>query len=80
MLQDQLGIVRFEPFKSQFLSAYSQSRVAFQAIPLLPPLFGYPHRNWKDAGAKNGVPAVALKLSDLVNKLQVRIDCILDMF
>ena len=73
MLQDQIGVVRFEPFKEHFLSAYSQSRVVVEAIPLLPPLFGYPHRNWREAGAKAGLPATALRLSDLSNRLQVRI-------
>ena len=73
LLQDQIGVVRFEPLKEHFLSAYSQSRVVVEAIPLLPPLLGYPHRNWREAGAKGGLPATALRLSDLSNRLQVRI-------
>ena len=71
MLQDQLGVVKFDPFKTHFLRAYSQSRIIVPAIPLLPPLNGYPHRNWREAGAKAGLPAIALKLPDLVNRLQV---------
>ena len=31
---------------------------------------GYPQSNWKDAGPKNGLPAVGLKLNDLVQRLQ----------
>jgi len=38
----------------------------------LPPLNAYPQSNWKDAGPKNGLPAVGLKLNDLVTRLQVR--------
>ncbi|XP_003387772.1 PREDICTED: coatomer subunit alpha-like [Amphimedon queenslandica] len=71
LLQDQIGVIRFEPFKEHFLSAYSQSRVVVEAIPLLPPLLGYPHRNWREAGAKGGLPATALRLSDLSNRLQL---------
>ena len=65
------GVVNFEPLKTHFLSAYAQGRVVVQGIPLLPPLFFYPHRNWREAGARGGLPATALKLSELVNRLQV---------
>jgi len=34
-------------------------------------LYGYPHRNWKDAGPKGGKPAIGMKLADLVQRLQV---------
>jgi len=30
----------------------------------------YPQSNWKDAGPKQGLPAVGLKLNDLVQRLQ----------
>lgn len=70
LLHDQLGVIRFEPFKSHFLTAYTQGRVLVQGIPLLPSIFGYPHRNWREAGARGGLPAVSLKLTELVNKLQ----------
>ena len=36
----------------------------------MPSVFSYPHRNWREAGAKSGHPAVWVKLSDLVLKLQ----------
>ena len=30
----------------------------------------YPQSNWKEAGPKTGLPAVGLKLADLVARLQ----------
>ncbi|XP_064393238.1 coatomer subunit alpha-like isoform X1 [Halichondria panicea] len=45
LLNDQLAVVNFEPFKALFMSAYSQSRTAITGIPLNPPLYGFPHRN-----------------------------------
>ena len=33
-------------------------------------MYGYPQSNWKEAGPKNGLPAVGLKLNDLVQRLQ----------
>jgi len=41
----------------------------------LPPLFGYPHRNWKEAGARGGQPAVGLRLNSLVQRLQAGYQC-----
>ncbi|MFX4362300.1 hypothetical protein ABTA33_19380, partial [Acinetobacter baumannii] len=43
----------------------------YQALPCLPSMYSYPNRNWKDAGLKNGVPAVGLKLNDLIQRLQL---------
>ncbi|XP_076090931.1 coatomer subunit alpha-like isoform X1 [Mytilus galloprovincialis] len=71
LLHDQVGVVSFDTYKQLFLQTYSRSRTCFQGIPSTPPLFGYPHRNWKEAGARSGVPAVGLKLSSLVQQLQV---------
>ena len=36
-----------------------------------PSLYGYPQSNWKEAGPKNGLPAVGTRLNDLVTALQV---------
>lgn len=33
-------------------------------------LYNYPHRNWKEAGPKGGLPTVSIKLTDLVQRLQ----------
>lgn len=71
LLHDQLGVVEFEPYKSLFMQTYSRARTCYTAHPLLHPLFGTPHRNWKEAGARGGVPAVGLKLNTLVQRLQV---------
>ncbi|XP_065906165.1 coatomer subunit alpha-like [Dysidea avara] len=70
LLQDQLGVVEFEPYRPLFMSTYARSRSAIVALPATPCLFGSPNRNWQEAGARNGLPAVGLKLSRLVEKLQ----------
>eukprot|EP00731_Ephydatia_muelleri_P009629 Em0005g215a len=71
LLNEQLGVVTFAPYKPLFLSAFAQSRVTFTAIPLLPALTSYPQRNWKDATARTGLPVVPVKLSALVQMLQI---------
>ncbi|EDV25681.1 uncharacterized protein TRIADDRAFT_24616 [Trichoplax adhaerens] len=70
LLYDQVGVVNFEPLKAMFLATYARARVAYVGLPSTPPLFGCPHRNWREAGARNGVPAIKCKLSNLVEKLQ----------
>jgi hypothetical protein len=52
-MKKQLGIVVFEPFQKQFLSAYARSRVTAGGMPSLPPMFFYTLRNWKDATARS---------------------------
>eukprot|EP00794_Sanderia_malayensis_P012655 gene12655-13955_t len=71
LLHEQLGVVDFAPYKQLFLASYARSRTALPGLPSTPDLFGYPHRNWKEAGAKHGLPAVGVKLNDLVQRLQV---------
>ena len=71
LLNEQVGVVTFAPYKPLFLSAFAQSRVTFSALPLLPPLTSYPQRNWKEATARSGLPVVPVKLSALVQMLQV---------
>lgn len=46
LLTDQVGVVNFDPYKSLFMLTFSHSRTAITGIPLLPPLFTYPLRNW----------------------------------
>ncbi|XP_037070234.1 coatomer subunit alpha-like [Pollicipes pollicipes] len=70
LLHDQLGVVAFAPYRQLFLQAFSQARTCFPAAASSPPLFGHPHRNWKEAGMKAGMPAVGIRLTDLVNRLQ----------
>jgi coatomer protein complex subunit alpha (xenin) len=70
LLHDQVGVVNFEAYKQLFMTNYARSTTTFTGLPLLPPLQAYPQSNWKDAGPKNGLPAVGLKLNDLVQRLQ----------
>lgn len=70
LLHDQVGVTEFAQFQHLFMAAYSQSRTCYSTLPSCPPLFSYPHRNWKDAGPKGGHPAIWMKLSDLVVRLQ----------
>merc|ERR1712223_1932861 len=70
LLHDQVGVVNFEKYKQLFMTIYARSGTSFTALPLLPSLTGYPQCNWKDAGPKQGLPAVGLKLNDLVQRLQ----------
>ncbi|ELV10581.1 Coatomer subunit alpha, partial [Tupaia chinensis] len=71
LLHDQVGVIQFGPYKPLFLQTYARGRTTYQALPCLPSMYGYPNRNWKDAGLKNGVPAVGLKLNDLIQRLQL---------
>ncbi|XP_014673558.1 PREDICTED: coatomer subunit alpha-like [Priapulus caudatus] len=70
LLHDQIGVVAFAPYRPLFLVTYARARAAHVATPSTAPLFSYPHRNWKEAGAKQGMPAVGVKLSDLIQRLQ----------
>ncbi|XP_048236489.1 coatomer subunit alpha-like [Haliotis cracherodii] len=70
LLHDQVGVVNFDRYKQLFLQTYARSRTAYLGLPSIPPLFSYPHRNWKESGARNGVPAVGLRLNMLVQQLQ----------
>lgn len=51
------------------MSTYGRSRAAYQGLSYLPPLFGYPQRNVHEDFTK-GLPAIGLKLSDLISRLQ----------
>jgi len=70
LLHDQVGVVNFEKYKHIFMTNFIRSGTSFTALPMLPSLTGYPQSNWKDAGPKQGLPAVGLKLNDLVQRLQ----------
>jgi len=70
LLNEQIGVVNFGPYEKLFMQAYSRSRASLPGLPSTPSLFAFPHRNWKEAGAKAGLPAVGLKLNDLVQRLQ----------
>ncbi|CAH2208847.1 jg27047, partial [Pararge aegeria aegeria] len=70
LLNEQVGIVNFEPYLETFLSMYSSARLMFGALPLVPPLVAHLHRNWKEASGKDLLPVLTAKLSDLVQQLQ----------
>uniref|UniRef100_A0A671WFX1 COPI coat complex subunit alpha n=1 Tax=Sparus aurata TaxID=8175 RepID=A0A671WFX1_SPAAU len=70
LLHDQVGVVNFGPYKSLFMQTLSRGRTCYLGLPSLPCLRGHPQRNWKDCGAKQGLPAVGLRLSDLIARLQ----------
>ena len=70
LLHDQLGVVNFDPYKQLFMTNFARSRTSYPGLPGLPSLTAYPQSNWKDAGPKNGLPAVGLRLNDLVQRLQ----------
>ena len=58
LLHDQVGVVNFEPYKEKFMANYARSGTSFAGLPYLPSLTGYPQSNWKEAGPKQGLPAV----------------------
>merc|ERR1712013_629332 len=70
LLHDQVGVVDFSPYKQHFMSTFSRSRTMFSCVASTPSLPHHPLSNWKDAGPKTGLPAVGLKLADLVSRLQ----------
>lgn len=45
--------------------------MSYSAFPNLLSLYAFPQRNWKDTVPKNGLPAIGLKLNDLVQLLQI---------
>ncbi|CAG0880019.1 unnamed protein product, partial [Cyprideis torosa] len=74
LLNDQLGIVNVEPFRSLFMVLHARSRTSFTALPSLPSLPSYPSRTPPALAAGRPppqLPAVPLKLNDLVGRLQV---------
>ncbi|CAK8683346.1 unnamed protein product [Clavelina lepadiformis] len=70
LLYDQVGVIKFESYKTLFAHTFARSRTAYAGIPALPPMFGFPHRNWREAGAKAGLPVVGLSLATLAARLQ----------
>ncbi|RNA31962.1 coatomer subunit alpha [Brachionus plicatilis] len=74
LLHDQVGIVDFEQYKQIFMQTYARSRTCFTALPSLPPLFAYPLRSLNVQNQKNVLPAVGLKLNDLIQRLQKAYD------
>ena len=70
LLFDQVGIVDFSEYKSLFMQTYARSRTVFSGLPSLSPLYAYPCRNPNQTNPKNVLPAIGLKLNDLIQRLQ----------
>jgi len=70
LLHDQVGIVEFSEYKNIFIQTYARSRTCFTALPSLTPLYAYPCRNPNQQNTKNILPAIGLKLNDLIHRLQ----------
>uniref|UniRef100_A0A8D2PDY9 COPI coat complex subunit alpha n=1 Tax=Zosterops lateralis melanops TaxID=1220523 RepID=A0A8D2PDY9_ZOSLA len=65
LLHDQVGVTNFGPYKQLFMQTFSRGRTTFQALPIifLP--------NSRDFLGNNALPAVGLKLSELIQRLQL---------
>merc|ERR1712216_357966 len=63
MLNDQIGICDFGPFKELFALAAARSKISIATLPSVESLFFHTHRNWEDAGPKSGTPAIGIQLS-----------------
>lgn len=71
LLNDQIGVVNFDPLKPLAMWIYARSRVAFPGLSYFDcSLYSYPQRNWSDAGSKEGLPCLTIKLKDLFQRLQ----------
>lgn len=68
-LNDQVGVVNFGPYKQLFLTLFAGARTSLPALPNLPSLFAYPHRNFKE-NPKASLPTSGFVLSDLIDQLQ----------
>lgn len=71
LLNDQVGVVNFGPYKPLFMALYTAARTSFSALPNLNPLAAHPQRAWKEVNIKKAHPAIGVKLNDLVQRLQV---------
>ena len=70
LLYEQVGVVNFQPYQSLFMNTFARSRTSYSLLPSIPSLYNHPLRNWKEATLKTGLPAVGLRLTDLVQRLQ----------
>lgn len=71
LLNDQVGIVNFQPYRQLFLTLFAGARTSYAALPNLQPLIGYPQRNWKELQAKKANPTIGMQLKELVQRLQL---------
>jgi coatomer protein complex subunit alpha (xenin) len=62
--------VNFEPLKPLFLSLFISSRTALTAFPQTPPLLVALHRNANEPQISKRLPALALTLQPLIDRLK----------
>nr|CAH8870640.1 unnamed protein product [Trichobilharzia regenti] len=70
LLNAQVGVVNFEPYRTLFMNLYSASRSLGLGLPLIPSQFLYPQRNWKKISPTSAAPAPVINLSELITRLQ----------
>eukprot|EP00124_Ichthyophonus_hoferi_P001771 Ihof_evm4s102 gene=Ihof_evmTU4s102 len=70
LLNSQIGVVNFEPLKPHFLAMVSGTHTAITGLPQLPAMMQPIHRNYMEAGPRNGKPLIAITLKMLVQQLQ----------
>ncbi|KAL6076308.1 Coatomer subunit alpha, variant 3 [Balamuthia mandrillaris] len=73
LLNQQAGIVNFEPLRPFFMTLATAAFSSFSAVSSTPSLLSPIHRNW-NTGAnlqKDGQPVLCLKLQQLIDRLKV---------
>ncbi|KPJ05405.1 Coatomer subunit alpha [Papilio xuthus] len=58
LLNEQVGVVNFEPYSEVFVRMFASGRAMFGALPCLPPLPAHLHRNWKEASGPELLPVI----------------------
>lgn len=71
LLHDQVGVVDFSAYKPLFMALFKGGRTTFTCMPNLDPLTEHPLRNWTETSIKKIHPTIGVKLSDLVQRLQI---------
>ncbi len=70
LLHDQIGVVDFTEYKNIFIQTYARSRTCYSALPSINSLYAYPLRNPNTTNPKQVLPAIGLRLNDLIQRLQ----------
>lgn len=70
LLNEQVGIVDFAPYKKIFSYLFVGGYTSYACLPQLPSKINYPRRNWREPGLKNSHPTVGVKLNELLQMLQ----------
>lgn len=75
LLHDQVAVVSFEAYKSLFMETFARGRSCLHALPSLPPLFGYPHRNWSVAAGHPRIKKYTCLLTIIIRCCQTLWSC-----